>query len=154
MAETPMPKPKIIEGITCYAPNFSFSDQDYPAAAFEQFFRLEERHFWFRARNRIIRWAFRRYLADQERAQVLEIGCGTGFVLKGLASENRYELTGAEAHLAGLRFAKRRLPGVEFVQLDARSLPYASRFDAIGAFDVIEHIEEDEAVIASMHRAL
>ena len=40
------------------------------------------------------------------------------------------------------------------MQLDARELPYEAAFDAVGAFDVIEHITEDERVLASMHRAL
>jgi len=61
---------------------------------------------------------------------------------------------GAEQHIAGLRRARERLPEVEFVQLDARNLPYKSEFDAIGAFDVIEHIEEDIEVIRSARAAL
>jgi 2-polyprenyl-3-methyl-5-hydroxy-6-metoxy-1,4-benzoquinol methylase len=75
-------------------------------------------------------------------------------VLCRLAAEGRYDLIGSEALLAGLRHAKRRLPDLEFVQLDARDLPYFGEFDAIGAFDVVEHIEEDDAVLASFHRAL
>ena len=116
--------------------------------------RLEEHHFWFQARNRIILRMFRQYLAHQQRPRILEVGCGTGYVLQGLAAEKCYELMGAEAHIAGLRHAQRRLPGVEFVQLDARDLPYESEFDAVGAFDVIEHITEDEAVLASICHAL
>ena len=85
---------------------------------------------------------------------MLEVGCGTGFVLQQLAAENRYELTGLESHIAGLRYARARLPSVEFVQADARDLPYESEFDAVGAFDVIEHVGEDEAVLASIRRAL
>ena len=86
--------------------------------------------------------------------RVLEIGCGTGFVLSALHAQRRFQLVGAEQHIAGLRFARERLPEVEFVQLDARRLPYRCEFDAIGAFDVIEHIDEDEEVMASAHAAL
>ena len=38
--------------------------------------------------------------------------------------------------------------------MDARSIPFADEFDAIGMFDVLEHIEEDELVLAQVHRAL
>jgi SAM-dependent methyltransferase len=93
-------------------------------------------------------------LAHQARPRVLEVGCGTGFVLQRLAAEGRYELTGLEEHLAGLRYARARLPSVAFVQADARDLPYESAFDAVGAFDVIEHVGEDAAVLTSIHRAL
>jgi SAM-dependent methyltransferase len=38
--------------------------------------------------------------------------------------------------------------------MDARRIPYDSEFDLVGAFDVIEHIDEDEQVLAQAHRAL
>jgi SAM-dependent methyltransferase len=143
-----------IEGFRCYAPALAGGSIDYPIENFDLLYRLEAEHFWFRARNRIILRMFRQYVADQAHPRVLEIGCGTGYVLQGLAAEGRYQLTGLEEHLAGLRYARDRLPSVEFVQADARDLPYESRFDAIGAFDVLEHIAEDTAVLASVWRAL
>jgi SAM-dependent methyltransferase len=142
-----------IDGIRCYAPALALGSEDYPVDFYDRLCRLEQGHFWFQARNRIILRVLRRYLA-QPRPRVLEIGCGTGYVLQRLAAEGRYELIGLEEHIAGLRHARQRLPTIEFVQADARDLPYESEFDAIGAFDVIEHIDEDGAVFASMHRAL
>jgi len=143
-----------IEGFRCYAPALARGNTDYPVEYFDRLYRLEAAHFWFRARNRIILHTFRRYLKHKIQPRVLEVGCGTGYVLQCLAAENRYALTGLESHIAGLRHARSRLPGVELVQADARALPYESEFDAVGAFDVIEHISEDEAVLASIHRAL
>jgi SAM-dependent methyltransferase len=46
------------------------------------------------------------------------------------------------------------LPEVEFVQFDATRIPYYQEFDAVGAFDVLEHIEEDEKVMLGVHKAL
>jgi SAM-dependent methyltransferase/putative flippase GtrA len=143
-----------IDGIRCYAPTLALGTEDYPAELYDRLCGLEERHFWFRARNRIILREFRRYLGHLSRPSVIEIGCGTGYVLQALATQSRYKLTGAEAHIAGLRHARVRLPSVEFVQADARDLPYEAAFDAVGAFDVIEHITEDERVLASVYRAL
>ncbi len=135
-------------------PTVEQAEQTYPAEAFARLVELEANSFWFRARNRIIVRAFRKYLRQPARPRVLEIGCGTGFVLSALHAERRFELVGSEQHAAGLVWARRRLPEVEFVQLDARNLPYRDAFDAIGAFDVIEHIPEDEEVMANVHRAL
>ena len=45
-------------------------------------------------------------------------------------------------------------PEVEFIQLYARQIPFDKEFDAIGAFDVIEHISEDELVISNCYKAL
>ena len=119
-----MHDPVTIDGFRCYAPALAFDSEDYPIEVYSRFCRLEERHFWFRARNRIILRMFRQYLADRKRPRILEVGCGTGFVLQGLAAEKCYELMGADLHVAGLRHARHRLPAVELVQLDARSLPY------------------------------
>ena len=38
--------------------------------------------------------------------------------------------------------------------MDARSIPFRDHFDAIGAFDVLEHIEDDVTVIAEIAEAL
>lgn len=152
MPETP--EPQYVQGIKCYAPNMAYDGTDYPIEAFQHLVELEGKNFWFRSRNRILRRVFRKYLRRPGRPKVLEIGCGTGYVLSGLESENRYELFGAELHIDGLVLAKRRLPGIEFVQLNARDLPYVNEFDAIGAFDVLEHIEEDHEVIRSVYQAL
>ena len=143
-----------VNGIPCFAPELAHSDEDYPASAYARLVELEANNFWFRSRNRIISNAIRRFLPPPTRARILEIGCGTGFVLSALSKEQRFDLVGAEQHLRGLIFAKQRLPDVEFVQLNARALPYRSEFHAVGAFDVLEHIDEDEDVISNVHSAL
>jgi SAM-dependent methyltransferase len=153
MSET-RPAVQEIAGVKCFAPALAQAEQTYPAEAFARLVELEANSFWFRSRNRIIVRTFRKFLQQPARPRVLEIGCGTGFVLSALQAQRRFDLVGAEQHVAGLVWARRRLPDVEFVQLDARQLPYRSAFDAVGAFDVIEHIPEDEEVMASVHRAL
>jgi 2-polyprenyl-3-methyl-5-hydroxy-6-metoxy-1,4-benzoquinol methylase len=35
-----------------------------------------------------------------------------------------------------------------------RAVPSAETFDVIGEFDVLEHIEDEKAVLMAMHRAL
>lgn len=65
-----------------------------------------------------------------------------------------YELYGSEIHLEGIKFAKNRLPNIELIQLDATNLPFENEYNAISAFDVLEHIEEDVKVIQQVHKAL
>jgi SAM-dependent methyltransferase len=115
--------------------------------------RLEAHNFWFRSRNRLILWALQRQCPSV--ARFLELGCGTGFVLSAIGHAfPRWLLTGSEIHNAGLRFAAARAPGAELVQMDARAIPYREEFDAIGAFDVLEHIPEDELVLRELGEAL
>jgi SAM-dependent methyltransferase len=40
------------------------------------------------------------------------------------------------------------------MQMDARRIPFQEEFDAIGAFDVLEHIEEDTTVLRQTWQAL
>ncbi|WP_418127558.1 class I SAM-dependent methyltransferase [Variovorax sp. KK3] len=63
-------------------------------------------------------------------------------------------IAGSEIYTAGLAFAAQRLPAVELQQMDARKLPYREEFDIVAAFDVIEHIVEDELVLRNFHQAI
>jgi SAM-dependent methyltransferase len=43
---------------------------------------------------------------------------------------------------------------VTLLQFDARAIPAREEFDVVGAFDVIEHIPEDETVLRAMRTCL
>lgn len=145
---------EIIDNIKCYAPDLARKNEDFPAEGFQVLYKAEEKNFWFRSRNNVIQSLFKKYVGKQQ-TEVLEIGCGTGYVLKGLEARfPAYQLRGSEIHLEGIRFAQQRLPNVEFIQLDATDLPYQNEFDTIGAFDVLEHIEEDEKVMREVEKSL
>jgi SAM-dependent methyltransferase len=64
------------------------------------------------------------------------------------------ELSGSEIYATGLQTVAKRVDGARLYQLDARLLPFEEEFDLVGAFDVIEHVDEDEVVMAEMHRAV
>jgi SAM-dependent methyltransferase len=85
---------------------------------------------------------------------MLEIGCGTGFVLAGLRQRfPALRLVGGEPSAAGLQIARSRLPGVELRQLVGHRLPFDREFDVVGCFDVLEHVDDDVRVLAEMRRA-
>jgi SAM-dependent methyltransferase len=143
-----------IDGIRCYAPEVARSHADYPSEGFDVTAQIEERSFWCRARNRLLRDVFERFTDRTKPLDVLEIGCGTGFVLKALSAVSNLRLTGAEIYLQGLRYARETVPDVTFIQLDATKMPFRSEFDVIGAFDVLEHIADDRRVIDQVKLAL
>jgi SAM-dependent methyltransferase len=125
----------------------------FRAHYFRELAELEEKNFWFRARNRIILWAIRKYSRDMKT--FLEIGCGTGFVISAISSQfGNIKLFGSEYFEEGLAYARDRVPDAEFSQMDARHIPFRSEFDAIGAFDVLEHIEDDAIVLQQIFGAL
>jgi SAM-dependent methyltransferase len=125
----------------------------YDRELFEAFAAAEPESFWFRARNRLIVSTLRRRFPDAR--SLLEVGCGTGFVLGALREAlPGLRLVGSELYDEGLAIARRRLPDVELVQADARELPFENEFDVVGSFDVLEHVAEDERALERMRRAL
>lgn len=146
-------RPARLGGFDSYAPEFSQSGGGFKVNYFAELARLEDTSFWFRSRNKIILWALNKY--SHEFRSFLEIGCGTGYVLSGVAAKYPdANLYGSEIFVAGLGFAASRLASVNLVQMDARNIPYENEFDVIGAFDVIEHIREDEMVLQQAQSAL
>jgi SAM-dependent methyltransferase len=125
----------------------------YDVDLYEAIAEAEPDSFWFRARNRLIVSTLRRHFP--EARSLLEVGCGTGFVLAALHEAfPGMRLVGSELFAEGLEIARRRLPDVELVQLDAREMPFEAEFDVVGSFDVLEHVSEDEQALAGMRRAL
>lgn len=146
-------QPESVQGIEAHAPEFANDGGGFKPEYFSELSRLEAENFWFRARNELILWALKTYKPDA--STFLEVGCGTGFVLSGVARAcPEMTLSGSEIFLAGLSYAAKRVPSAHFMQMDARRVPFVEEFDAIGAFDVLEHIEEDEIVLAQLYRAI
>jgi SAM-dependent methyltransferase len=145
-------EPARIGGFPAFAPEEAGGAGGYDPSQFAELARLEAGNFWFRARNHLIAWAIARHFPGAR--SLLEVGCGTGFVLAGIAAAfPALKLTGTEAATAGLAFAAARAPGASLLQMDGRRVPFRDEFDVVGAFDVIEHIEDDRAVLAELRAA-
>lgn len=142
------------DGVSILASAPADTATGYDPANFAPLAEQEAENFWFVPRNRLITGLLARCFPAAER--FMEIGCGSGFVLSAIADSRPWQrLVASELHAEGLAIAATRLRGrAEFVQMDARCIAARAAFDVIGAFDVLEHIEDDEAVLAAMHRAL
>ena len=142
-----------MDGYLSFAPEQAKSSEGFQPHHFAELAHAEAGNFWFRSRNRLIIWALHRFFPGARK--FLEIGCGTGFVLSGIAHDNPHlEISGSEIHSAGLNYAANRVRNAALFQMDARDIPFDNEFDVIGAFDVLEHIEEDSQVLLQMFRAI
>ena len=103
----------------------------------------EERHFWFRSRRRIILDALQRWFPDAQ--SYLEIGSGTGYIARAIAEASPKLRVVASDALA---------ESDSCLRIDARSIPFTSEFDVLGAYDVLEHIEDDRAALNQFRAAL
>src|SRR5688572_985948 len=64
------------------APASTQGSEGFKESYFDELASLEAKNFWFRGRNRLILWAMQRYFPSPTK--MLEIGCGTGFVLAAI----------------------------------------------------------------------
>lgn len=145
--------PSLIDGFPAYAPELAHSGPGFRPEYFATLAAAEDKHFWFIARNALVLWALQKYAPGFE--SFLEIGCGTGQVLSAVARGfPEAEIYGSELFTAGLKFAAERAPKAKLMQMDATNIPFAGQFDVIGAFDVLEHIENDALVLQQIHKAL
>lgn len=130
---------------------------NYPGddALFGELFAAEDRHFWFAARNKVIAAALRRLTPSlQQGYRVLEIGSGTGNVLRVLETIcGSGNVVGMDLFSGGFRYAQKRTR-CALVQADMYASPFGSQFDVVGMFDVIEHLADDLAALRQAGRLL
>lgn len=145
--------PPEILGHLAFAPQSATSSSGFEAKNFDQLSKVEEKYFWFQNRNLLILWALKKHFP--QASSFLEIGCGTGFVLSAIKNHFPHlKVFGSEMVSHGLQHAFKRAPDVVLFQMDARRIPFSQEFDIIGAFDVLEHIQEDKMVLQQMNKAL
>ena len=120
---------------------------------YQQMAELDDRHWWYRARRKIIADLIRREANLPANAQILEIGCGTGHNLAMLSDFGHVE--GLELDEEARALSERRL-GRKVMSSPLPELEGVpdGHYDLIGAFDVIEHIDDDRAALASISRKL
>lgn len=121
--------------------------------AFKDLFEAESKSFWFQNRNSLIVYYLKKYFPQMNN--YLEIGCGTGFVLKAVHDAfPECNICGSELYEEGLVYAQTRVPNAKFIQLDAVNMKEQEKYDCFGAYDVLEHIKDDEMVMKNLYSAL
>ena len=135
------------------APELANTISGFDPASFELLASVEATYFWFVARNELIVALADRFFPRAK--SLLEIGCGNGIVLRALADSRKWlRLVGSDLHPAGLLNARNRVPQAELIQMDATRVAAQNAFDLIGAFDVLEHVSDDEGALRGLRRAV
>ena len=114
--------------------------------------RVEDRHWWFRAR-RTIATRILQTLQLPANAAILEVGSGTGGNLSMLSQFGRLFAMELNAEARALS-DQRGIVRAEAGMLPDR-IPFGDQqFDVITAFDVLEHIEPDFETLVALHARL
>jgi len=113
-----------------------------------------EHHYWSKARARMHRDFFKRFIAGRS-GRLLDMGSGLGFFVKAMAPYHGWDAYGCEISPAAVRHAREHL-GLQKVicsPLQNADLPRAS-FDIITMWDVLDHIPRPDPLLARCHALL
>jgi hypothetical protein len=127
------------------------AEVSYPERGNTACFEVEDRSFWFRHRNDCILAAVR---GHPPAGTIVDVGGGNGYVTRRLLDEGFHSILlepGRDGALNGSR--GRNIPDVVCSTLKgARFVP--GSVPAIGLFDVLEHIEDDQDFVEQLRAAL
>lgn len=115
--------------------------QTYSSSYYEVIRNAEDTHFWFLARGELLGKFIKHFVSPIKKPGFLEIGCGTGVILK-LLEELGYEVTGLDVNAKALQFAGQKSEA-KLIRSSIFSFKTEKRFAAVGAFDVAEHLSDD-----------
>jgi SAM-dependent methyltransferase len=115
---------------------------------------VEDVHWWFVGRRRILLQVLDRYLGKgaAEGRRILDVGCGTGTMLSYLADYGKAQ--GVDIDEEAIGYCRER--GLTDVRLgSAETLPFEDgSFDLVTALDVVEHLDDDMAALREFRRVL
>jgi SAM-dependent methyltransferase len=120
---------------------------------YDQMAQLDDKHWWYRARRKVLEALIERHAKPPANARILEVGCGTGHnlpMLERFGTVDAIEVDDAARVLAEKRLGRAISPAP---LPELNGIERAS-YDLIGAFDVIEHIADDHAAIAALAACL
>jgi SAM-dependent methyltransferase len=110
--------------------------------------QLEDGHWWYRERRHLLAKA----IAGLTPGRALDVGAAGGGNTRVLR-DHGWQAVALEYGADGAEVAAGR--GLPTLRSDATSLPLADNsLDLVVAFDLLEHLHDDDAAVAEVHRVL
>lgn len=145
---------RISDGLSCLDGIYFSQGQckiSYPETGNEECFEIEDHSFWFVYRNKCIQFLITLFPPNQ---LFIDIGGGNGFVSKAILETGVCDVVLIEPGISGILNAKKR--GIQNLvcstfqnaKIKKNSLP------AVGIFDVLEHIEDDQAFLNELNELI
>lgn len=119
-------------------------------AEYSKSYEFEENNWYFVSRQNFFFTLLKRYMyVPKKRLNILDIGSGTGAILKRL--ENYGKVIGIDNSKEAVSFCKKR--GLNCLYSPAEKIPFKKeKFDLITLFGIIEHIRDEKKVLKEVHR--
>jgi SAM-dependent methyltransferase len=130
--------------------NITKKDLSYPTDCYDTYFEVEEESFWFRHRKNILVLLIKRLSSFE---LFFDIGGGNGYITKSL-QDNGINSVLVEPGQQGVVNARNRNVNQIICGTSSDLLHLSGEISAIGAFDVIEHIEDDDLFVSDLSKLL
>ncbi len=110
---------------------------------------MEQTHWWFSARRKILASIIRRWISSVRDNTILEVGTGTGAMGKMLSQYGIF--VGLDLSVTALQYARSTLKNVALGQMGF--LPFRDHFfDAVFALDLLEHVDNEVSALNELLR--
>ncbi len=147
---------KYIDGFKCYDIELAVENDDFESKCYPAYQKYVPDSFWYKSRNRIIEYLISSVFKKNKYKSFLEIGCGNGFVLQHLSkSFLSISFSGCDIYIEALKYCRSNNDNdTELFQYNVFKNNLDLKYDCIGLFDVIEHIENDNTVLQNVGHLL
>ena len=120
---------------------------------YDLMYAIEQTYWWHVGKRALVTRLLRRWLAPNGPVEILDVGGGTGATL--LALRQFGPAAGCDVAPEAVQYSRERGLADVVHQPDPARLPFADgRFDVVTAFDMIEHVDDDVAMLKEMARVL
>lgn len=98
-------------------------------------------------------WRYR-FALKRAKGKILDIGCGTGYG-SGLLHDAGNDVYSIDVSRKAITYAEKSYPGPHYFCCNGEKLSFANEsFDAVTAFEVIEHMPDPHKVLSEIYRIL
>jgi SAM-dependent methyltransferase len=101
-------------------------------------------HWWWVARRKVLHRLLNRFLGQDRKRKILEVGCSTGSNLRML--QDYGTVHGMEIDPSALEYCRMRYPGIRIYDGGIPD-PLRDRYDVICLFDVLQHLEDEDGAL-------
>ena len=114
---------------------------------YAEIFAMEQEHWWFAARHRIVLHLLQQYLPPESanRQKIADLGCGCGMMLQRLSE--KYDPVGLDGSNHAIEFALHRGVRAKLGALPEEVPLSRESYDAVLLLDVLEHLKDDKASV-------
>lgn len=121
---------------------------------YDELAAVERTHWWFQGRRRILADVLRRRVpvAGSRDRSIVDVGCGTGEMLDMVREFGT--VTGLDASPIAVAYCRQRFGDAVDVRLGRIPADVPDGVAMVTAFDVVEHLEDDEKALRGIYERL